>query len=84
MGTINGNESFVYGSSFNDGFNMGIGIYGTNDIEIEDNVIHHTVGPGIDLQGSRNKLLHNLVMYSIAEATYKVMLLTNVRFAGQV
>ena len=72
-GTINGNESFVEGSSFQDGYNMGIGVYGTNNITIENNVIYHTVGPGIDLQGNNNKLLRNLVIYSIAEATYKVL-----------
>ena len=73
VGTIaNGNESFVSGCSFNDGFNAGIGVYGTNDLTVKNNVIHHTVGPGIDLEGAGNKLLNNLVTYSISEATYKV------------
>ena len=72
LGTIKGNESFVHGCSFNDGFNVGIGVYGTNNLTIEDNVVHHTVGPAIDLEGADNKLLNNLVMLSLAEGTYKV------------
>jgi len=65
----------VSGCSFNDGFNAGIGVYGTNDLTVENNVVHHTVGPGIDLEGAGNKLLNNLVMYSIAEATYKARII---------
>ena len=67
----------MYGSSFNDGFNIGIGVYGTNNLLIQDNVIHHTVGPCIDLQGRNNKLINNLVMMSLAESTYKVNLQYN-------
>lgn len=69
---MSGNESFVEGCSFNDGFNVGIGVYGTNNLEVNDNVVHHTVGPCIDLGGKENKLIHNLASYSVAEATYKV------------
>ena len=67
-----GNESFVDGCSFNDGYNVGIGVYGTNDLTVKNNVIYRTVGQGIDLEGSRNKLLNNLVVYSVAEATFRV------------
>ena len=66
-------ESFVLGSSFNDGYNVGIGVFGTNNLTLKDNVIHHTVGPAVDLGGQYNKLIHNLVMMSLAEATFKVM-----------
>lgn len=70
--TVQTNESFVRGCSFHDGFNVGIGVYGTNNLTIENNVLHHCVGPCIDLEGSENKLLNNLVTVSIAEGTYKV------------
>ncbi|XP_065660201.1 fibrocystin-L isoform X2 [Hydra vulgaris] len=64
------NPSFVKGSSFHDGYNMGIGVYGTNNLVISDNVIHHTVGPGIDLEGSNNSIIKNLVTLSLAEGTF--------------
>ena len=66
------NPSFVKGSSFHDGYNMGIGVYGTNNLIILDNVIHHTVGPGIDLQGTNNSIIKNLVTLSLAEGTFMV------------
>nr|XP_047143668.1 fibrocystin-L-like isoform X2 [Hydra vulgaris] len=64
------NPSFVKGSSFHDGYNMGIGVYGTNNLIISDNVIHHTVGPGIDLEGRNNGIINNLITLSLAEGTF--------------
>ena len=72
LGTIDGNETFITGSSIHDGFNIGIGVYGTSNLTITDNVVHFTVGPCIDLQGENNKLVHNLASRSVAESTYKV------------
>ena len=72
VGRITDGESLVYGSSFHDGFNVGIGVFGTDNLTLKNNVIHHTVGPAIDLGGQNNKLLHNLVTMSLAEATFKV------------
>ena len=72
VGLVKGNDSLVYGSSFHDGYNTGIGVFGTSNLTIENNVVHHTVGPCIDVEGSDNKILHNLVMLSIAASTYKV------------
>ena len=65
-------HSFVHDSSFHDGFNVGVGVFGTDFLEIKNNVFHHTVGPGIQLAGQSNRLIDNLVVYSIAEATYAV------------
>lgn len=70
-GVVEGNESFIQGCSFHDGYNTGIGIYGTSNLTIQDNVVHHTVGSCIDVEGVENKLINNLVMYMIAEGTYK-------------
>ena len=72
LGTIDGNETFITGSSIHDGFNIDIGVYGTSNLTITDNVVHFTVGPCIDLQGQNNKLVHNLASRSVAESTYKV------------
>ena len=72
MGSIEDSETFITGSSIHDGFNVGIGVYGTDNLTIADNVVHFTVGPCIDLQGENNKLVHNLASRSVAESTYKV------------
>ena len=71
LGTINGNESFVQGCSFNDGYNTGIGIFGTNNLLVEDNILYHVVGAGIRVHASGTRLLRNLIILSIAPHTYK-------------
>ena len=38
--------SFVKGCSFHNGFSSAIGLYGAHGVMVQDNVIHHTVGPG--------------------------------------
>ena len=68
-------HSFVHNSSFHDGFNIGIGVFGTEFLNIQNNVIHHSVGPGIRLKGESNSLIDNLVIYSMAEVTYGVRIL---------
>eukprot|EP00795_Rhopilema_esculentum_P009048 gene9048-16692_t len=71
LGKIQGNESFVRGSSFHDGFSSGIGIFGTDKLLVEDNVLHHVVGAGIRNKGSDNRILRNLVVYLLAIHTFK-------------
>ena len=68
---IQGNESFVRGSSFNDGYNSGIGVFGTDHLLIEDNVLHHVIGAGIRDYGSGTRILRNLIVLLIAPHTYK-------------
>lgn len=70
--TVNGNESLVRGCSFNDGYNVGIGVYGTNNLTIENNVVYHTVNTAIDLEGVANTLNNNLFALNLHEATFKV------------
>lgn len=38
--------SFVHSCTFHNGFSLTIGVFGTDNIEIDNNVIHHTVGAG--------------------------------------
>ncbi len=54
-----------------DGYNSGLGIFGTNELLVENNVFHHVVGAGIRNQGSSNKLIGNLVVLVIAPHTFK-------------
>lgn len=41
-------ESYIKGCAFHNGFAPAIGVFGTDELSIEDNVIHHTVGEGTD------------------------------------
>ncbi|XP_077870118.1 fibrocystin-L-like [Saccoglossus kowalevskii] len=71
VGDIIQNSSYIRGNSFHHGFNTGIGVYTTNGLNIENNVIHHTVGAGIIVAGSDNRLEHNLVTLTIFPGTYQ-------------
>lgn len=65
-------RSFVHGSAIHHGYNVGVGAFGTDFLEIENTIVHHTVGPAIQMTGMSHSLIGNLVAYSIAEATYEV------------
>lgn len=69
-GLVEGNTSYVRGNSFHDGFNTGIGVFGTDNLTVEDNVVHHTVGPSIRVAGRFDSVLRNLAVYSISIHTY--------------
>ncbi|XP_066933159.1 fibrocystin-L-like [Clytia hemisphaerica] len=63
-------SSFVHDSSIHHGYNVAIGAFGTDFLEISNTVVHHTVGPAIQMSGMSHRLIDNLVSYSIAEATF--------------
>ena len=67
---IKGNTSYVKGSSFHHCFNTGVGVFGTNNLTIENNVVFHTVGSAIRVAGERNRIVNNLAVYSISIHTY--------------
>ncbi|XP_064635838.1 fibrocystin-L-like [Lineus longissimus] len=53
--------SFVRDCAFHNGLAPAIGVFGSNKIPIENNVIHHPVGSGIIVEGSGNEIRNNLV-----------------------
>ena len=59
------------GNSFNYNFNSALGIFGTSDLSVEDNVVYFTIGASIRVGGKVNKITHNLVVYSASYSTYK-------------
>uniref|UniRef100_A0A7M5XJA2 G8 domain-containing protein n=2 Tax=Clytia hemisphaerica TaxID=252671 RepID=A0A7M5XJA2_9CNID len=67
----NGDQSLVKGCAFNDGYNTGIGAYGSNGIRIENNVIYHGVNELVELEGDAHVFNHNLVAMAFAESTFK-------------
>ena len=64
-------ESYIRECSFHDGYNTGIGIFGTDNMEIRDNVIHSTVGPSMIITGSSHLITRNLASLSQFIGTYR-------------
>uniref|UniRef100_A0A3Q2YMV4 PKHD1 like 1, tandem duplicate 1 n=1 Tax=Hippocampus comes TaxID=109280 RepID=A0A3Q2YMV4_HIPCM len=58
------------GCSFHSGFSPAIGVFRTDDLAIEDNVIHHTVGD-IRVWGNRIMLRRNLVTMTLWPGSYQ-------------
>lgn len=72
IGPVESNTSYVHGCSFNDGFNTALGVYGTDNLSIKNNVIHHGVNQLVEMEGANHTLVNNLIVLSLAEGTYKV------------
>ena len=64
-------DSYIRECSFHDGFNTGIGVFGTNSVEMTHNVIHSTVGPSMILEGSGHVATNNLASLSQFIGTYR-------------
>ncbi|KAM9385916.1 fibrocystin-L-like isoform 2-T2 [Pholidichthys leucotaenia] len=71
VGEVIAEESYVQGCSFHDGFSPAIGVFGTNGLNVDNNVIHHTVGEGIRIWGNNITLRWNLVMMSLWPGSYQ-------------
>ncbi|XP_035687262.1 fibrocystin-L-like [Branchiostoma floridae] len=58
-------KSYIRKNTFHSGFSPAIGVFGTQNMDVEDNVIHHTVGPAMRIWGVDNKVRRNLAMLLI-------------------
>lgn len=54
------NDSYLQGCAFHHGFSPAIGIFGTDGLSVDDNVIHHTVGEGITSSSSLQHLKNDI------------------------
>nr|XP_055075131.1 fibrocystin-L-like [Misgurnus anguillicaudatus] len=63
-------ESYIKGCAFHDGFAPAIGVFGTDGLNIDDNVIHHTVGEGIRIWGDNSAVRRNLVTMTLWPGSY--------------
>uniref|UniRef100_A0A8C6RMA5 Fibrocystin-L n=1 Tax=Nannospalax galili TaxID=1026970 RepID=A0A8C6RMA5_NANGA len=63
--------SYVRGCAFHQGFSPAIGVFGTDGLDIDDNIIHFTVGEGIRIWGNANRVRGNLVTLSVWPGTYQ-------------
>ncbi|KAM7075199.1 fibrocystin-L isoform 18-T20 [Molossus nigricans] len=64
-------SSYIRGCAFHHGFSPAIGVFGTDGLDIDDNIIHLTVGEGIRIWGDANRVRGNLVALSIWPGTYQ-------------
>ncbi|OCT77100.1 fibrocystin-L [Xenopus laevis] len=71
LGEVSRNTSYILGCSFHHGFSPAIGVFATNGLDIDDNVIHFTVGEGIVVSGERIRLRRNLVSVAVWPGTYQ-------------
>ncbi|XP_077349351.1 fibrocystin-L [Lithobates pipiens] len=71
LGEVLANESYVKGCAFHNGFSPAIGVFYTNGLDVDDNVIHFTVGEGIRVLGDRVNVRGNLVALSVWPGTYQ-------------
>jgi len=60
-GAPNAEESYVKKCAFNYNYNSAIGIFGSNNIPVEDNVIYRFINNGILDEGVGNRITGNLV-----------------------
>ena len=68
---INGRDSYIRSSSVHDGYNTGIGVFGSSGVQLSDNVIHNTVGSSIWAGGSDLVITGNLASLSHFLPTYR-------------
>ncbi|XP_045661731.1 fibrocystin-L isoform X1 [Ursus americanus] len=64
-------SSYIRGCAFHNGFSPAIGVFGTDGLDIDDNIIHFTVGEGIRIWGDANRVRGNLVILSVWPGTYQ-------------
>jgi hypothetical protein len=57
----NSRPSYVRSSSFHQCYTAAIGIFGSNSIPIENNVVYRTISIGLNIQGNSNIIRRNLV-----------------------
>ncbi|XP_078617867.1 fibrocystin-L-like isoform X2 [Branchiostoma floridae x Branchiostoma japonicum] len=62
--------SYVRKNAFHNCFSVAVGVFGATGIEVDDNVVHHTVGQAINVWGSSNKIRKNLVALNIWTGSY--------------
>eukprot|EP00116_Pleurobrachia_bachei_P018227 sb/3478489/ len=55
--------SYVKSCSIDTGFNHGIGVLGSHNVDIEDNVIYHNMGSGIITNSEKTKIVDNVGLH---------------------
>ncbi|XP_053190049.1 fibrocystin-L-like [Scomber japonicus] len=64
-------DSYLQGCAFHDGFAPAIGVFGTEGLNVDDNIVHQTVGEGIRIWGNKITVRRNLVMMTLWPGSYQ-------------
>ena len=70
-GDVGNKESYVKKCAFNYNYNAAIGLFNTNNVLIEDNVVFRTLEYGVRDEGIGNRFIHNLVVLTRYVGTHK-------------
>ncbi|KAG9339164.1 hypothetical protein JZ751_024022 [Albula glossodonta] len=71
LGDASNNDSYIQGCAFHHGFSPAIGVFETDGLSVDDNVIYFTVGEGIRVWGNNNRVRRNLVTMSLWPGSYQ-------------
>ncbi|XP_037651430.1 PKHD1 like 1, tandem duplicate 1 [Sebastes umbrosus] len=71
LGEVSEEDSYLQGCAFHDGFSPAIGVFGTEGLKVDDNIVHRTVGEGIRIWGDKITVRRNLVMMSQWPGSYQ-------------
>ncbi|XP_069372727.1 PKHD1 like 1, tandem duplicate 1 [Paralichthys olivaceus] len=71
LGKVTGNDSYIQGCAFHDGFSPAIGVFETEELNVDDNIVHHTVGEAIRIWGNKITVRRNLVTMSLWPGSYQ-------------
>uniref|UniRef100_A0A3Q3X6F5 Uncharacterized protein n=1 Tax=Mola mola TaxID=94237 RepID=A0A3Q3X6F5_MOLML len=70
LGEVKQEDTYIQGCAFHDGFSPAIGVFGTEGLSVDDNIVHHTVGE-IRIWGNNITVRRNLVMMSLWPGSYQ-------------
>uniref|UniRef100_A0A3Q3K5H6 Polycystic kidney and hepatic disease 1 (autosomal recessive)-like 1 n=1 Tax=Monopterus albus TaxID=43700 RepID=A0A3Q3K5H6_MONAL len=71
LGEVSGGDSYIQGCAFHDGFSPAIGVFGTDGLKVDDNIVHHAVGEGIRIWGNSVTVRRNLVTMTLWPGSYQ-------------
>uniref|UniRef100_A0A8D3BAM2 PKHD1 like 1, tandem duplicate 2 n=1 Tax=Scophthalmus maximus TaxID=52904 RepID=A0A8D3BAM2_SCOMX len=71
LGKVSGKDTYIQGCAFHDGFSPAIGVFGTEELSVDDNIVHRTVGEGIRIWGDKITARRNLVAMSLWPGSYQ-------------
>ncbi|XP_038580507.1 PKHD1 like 1, tandem duplicate 1 [Micropterus salmoides] len=69
LGKVSGDT--IQGCAFHEGFSPAIGVFGTEGLNVDNNIVHHTVGEGIRIWGNNITVRWNLVMMTLWPGSYQ-------------
>ncbi|ESO84871.1 hypothetical protein LOTGIDRAFT_131466, partial [Lottia gigantea] len=80
-----GMPSYIKMSAFHNGFSPAIGVFGTNDLLVEKNIVHRTVESGIISNSARTSIKGNLLLLNQWSGSYQDRFETkNIRYQGSI